>query len=244
MSGKGLLVVLSGPSGAGKDTVLKSLMQKEPGVRLSVSATTRAPREGEEDGKDYFFLSRPRFEELVENGKMLEHAEYCGNFYGTPSEPIEAWQAEGCDVILEIEVQGGAQIKTKRPDCVSIFILPPSLEVLEKRLRLSLSNSDVYINIAGGIRISEPAIDLGVVLAVVSSARDKAIDEKVLAFGEVGLSGEVRAVSQAAGRVQEAKKLGFTTVILPEVCREQIGKVEGIRLCGVRTVADAVGVIL
>ena len=135
MSGKGLLVVLSGPSGAGKDTVLKSLMQKEPGVRLSVSATTRAPREGEEDGKDYFFLSRPRFEELVENGKMLEHAEYCGNFYGTPSEPIEAWQAEGCDVILEIEVQGGAQIKTKRPDCVSIFILPPSLEVLEKRLR-------------------------------------------------------------------------------------------------------------
>ena len=135
MSGKGLLVVLSGPSGAGKDTVLKSLMQKESGVRLSVSATTRAPREGEEDGKDYFFLSRPRFEELVENGKMLEHAEYCGNFYGTPSEPIEAWQAEGCDVILEIEVQGGAQIKTKRPDCVSIFILPPSLEVLEKRLR-------------------------------------------------------------------------------------------------------------
>ena len=135
MSGKGLLVVLSGPSGAGKDTVLKSLMQKEPGVRLSVSATTRALREGEEDGKDYFFLSRPRFEELVENGKMLEHAEYCGNFYGTPSEPIEAWQAEGCDVILEIEVQGGAQIKTKRPDCVSIFILPPSLEVLEKRLR-------------------------------------------------------------------------------------------------------------
>ena len=135
MSGKGLLVVLSGPSGAGKDTVLKSLMQNEPGVRLSVSATTRAPREGEEDGKDYFFLSCPRFKELVENGKMLEHAEYCGNFYGTPSEPIDAWQAEGCDVILEIEVQGGAQIKTKRPDCVSIFILPPSLEVLEKRLR-------------------------------------------------------------------------------------------------------------
>ena len=117
------------------------------------------------------------------------------------------------------------------------------LAVLEKRLNLPLSNSDVYINIAGGIRINEPAIDLGVVLAVVSSARDKAIDEKVMAFGEVGLSGEVRAVSQADKRVQEAKKLGFTTVILPEVCREQIGKVEGVRLCGVRTVADAVKVI-
>ena len=117
------------------------------------------------------------------------------------------------------------------------------LAVLEKRLNLKLSSADVYVNIAGGIRISEPAIDLGVVMAVVSSYKDKPIDEKVLAFGEVGLSGEVRAVSQAVQRVQEAKKLGFTTVILPEVCREQIGTVEGIRLCGVRTVADAVRLI-
>lgn len=114
------------------------------------------------------------------------------------------------------------------------------LAVLEKRLNLRLSNSDVYVNIAGGIRISEPAVDLGVVLAVISSYKDRAIDEKVLAFGEVGLSGEVRAVSQAGQRVQEAKKLGFTTIILPQVCREQIKEVEGVRLCGVRTVADAV----
>ena len=113
------------------------------------------------------------------------------------------------------------------------------LAVLEKRLNLRLSNSDVYVNIAGGIRINEPAIDLGVVLAVISSYKDRPIDERVLAFGEVGLSGEVRAVSQAGQRVQEAKKLGFTTIILPEVCREQIGAVEGIRLCGVRTLADA-----
>ena len=117
------------------------------------------------------------------------------------------------------------------------------LAVLEKRLNLHLSGSDVYVNIAGGIRINEPAIDLGVVLAIVSSSRDRAIDEKVLAFGEVGLSGEVRAVSQAAQRVQEAKKLGFTTVILPEVCREQIGEVKGVRLIGVRSVGDAVQAI-
>ena len=117
------------------------------------------------------------------------------------------------------------------------------LAVLEKRLNLHLSGSDVYVNIAGGIRINEPAIDLGVVLAIVSSSRDRAIDEKVLAFGEVGLSGEVRAVSQAAQRVQEAKKLGFTTVILPEVCREQIGDVKGLRLIGVRSVGDAVRAI-
>ena len=117
------------------------------------------------------------------------------------------------------------------------------LAVLEKRLNLRLSSSDVYVNIAGGIRINEPAIDLGVVLAVISSCKDKPIDEKVLAFGEVGLSGEVRAVSQAGQRVQEAKKLGFTTIILPEVCREQIGEVQGVRLCGVRTVADAVRLV-
>ena len=117
------------------------------------------------------------------------------------------------------------------------------LAVLEKRLNLHLSGSDVYVNIAGGIRINEPAIDLGVVLAIVSSSRDRAIDEKVLAFGEVGLSGEVRAVSQAAQRVQEAKKLGFNTVILPEVCREQIGEVKGVRLIGVRSVGDAVQAI-
>ena len=117
------------------------------------------------------------------------------------------------------------------------------LAVLEKRLNLHLSGSDVYVNIAGGIRINEPAIDLGVVLAIVSSSRDQAIDEKVLAFGEVGLSGEVRAVSQAAQRVQEAKKLGFTTVILPEVCREQIGAVTGVCLIGVRSVGDAVRAI-
>lgn len=114
------------------------------------------------------------------------------------------------------------------------------LAVLEKRLGMHLSSSDVYVNIAGGIRISEPAVDLGVVLAIASSYQDKPIDDKVLAFGEVGLSGEVRAVSQAAQRVQEAKKLGFSTVILPEVCREQIGAVQGIRLIGVRTVGDAV----
>lgn len=117
------------------------------------------------------------------------------------------------------------------------------LAVLEKRLNLHLSNSDVYVNIAGGIRINEPAIDLGVVLAIVSSCSDQPIDTKLLAFGEVGLSGEVRSVSQAAQRVQEARKLGFTIVILPEVCREQLGEVPGLQLCGVRSVRDAVDYI-
>ena len=114
------------------------------------------------------------------------------------------------------------------------------LAVLEKRLNLPLSGCDAYVNIAGGIRISEPALDLGIVLALISSYQDRVIPDRTMAFGEVGLSGEVRAVSQAGQRVQEAGKLGFDTVILPEVCMEQVPEVQGVRLLGVRTVKDAV----
>ncbi|MCI8417994.1 MAG: DNA repair protein RadA [Lachnospiraceae bacterium] len=114
------------------------------------------------------------------------------------------------------------------------------LAVLEKRLNLPLSGCDAYVNIAGGIRIQEPALDLGIVLALISSYQDKVISDRTLVFGEVGLSGEVRAVSQAAQRVQEARKLGFDTVILPAVSMEQAADISGVRLLGVRTVKDAV----
>ena len=114
------------------------------------------------------------------------------------------------------------------------------LAVLEKRAGLRLSAADVYVNIAGGIRMNEPALDLGIVLAVASSLRDVPVDDKVIAFGEVGLSGEVRSVSMAAQRVQEAAKLGFETVILPESCRKQAERVQGVRMAGVRTVREAV----
>lgn len=114
------------------------------------------------------------------------------------------------------------------------------LAVLEKRLGLQLSSCDAYVNIAGGIRMREPAVDLGIVMALISSYKDCIIDDKTLVFGEVGLSGEVRAVSMARQRVQEAKKLGFTTVILPEVCRKSVGAVEDIELKGVSTVRDLV----
>ena len=127
---KGLLLVISAPSGGGKE-----LFAQDENLRLSVSATTRSPRPGEEHGKQYYFLSRKEFEGLVHEGKMLEHAEYVGNYYGTPREPVEAWMEEGHDVVLEIEVKGGAQVKKLMPECVSIFILPPSMKVLEKRLR-------------------------------------------------------------------------------------------------------------
>jgi DNA repair protein RadA/Sms len=117
------------------------------------------------------------------------------------------------------------------------------LAVLEKRMNMPCSSLDAYVNIAGGVRLREPAIDLGIVAAIISSYRDIAIDDKTIVFGEVGLSGEVRAVSQAKERVQEAKKLGFETVILPQVCLRPVGKAEGIDLKGVRSVRELNAVI-
>ena len=132
---KGLLLVISAPSGGGKGTILQELFAQDENLRLSVSATTRGPRPGEEHGKQYYFLSREEFEGLIQEGKMLEHAEYVGNYYGTPRQPVEDWMDQGHDVVLEIEVKGGAQVKQLMPEGVSIFILPPSMKVLEKRLR-------------------------------------------------------------------------------------------------------------
>lgn len=132
---KGLLLVVSAPSAGGKGTILGELFRQDDNLRMSVSATTRQPRPGEEHGRHYFFVSREEFQKLVDEGKMLEHAEYVGNCYGTPRGPVENWMAEGRDVVLEIDVQGGAQVKKLMPDCVSVFITPPSLAVLEKRLR-------------------------------------------------------------------------------------------------------------
>lgn len=135
MPRKGLLIVISGPSGAGKGTIVHELLERDAKLRVSVSATTRLPRSGEVDGQNYFFVDPAEFERLVESDGMLEHAMYCDHAYGTPRKPVEAALESGYDVILEIDVQGAMQIKRKCPDCITIFILPPSKAVLEKRLR-------------------------------------------------------------------------------------------------------------
>lgn len=135
MSKKGLLVVYTGCSGVGKGTIMKKLLQKESNFRLSVSATTRSPRPGETHGKEYFFVSREEFKEMIDNNKFLEYAQYADNFYGTPKDAVEEMLNHGYNVFLEIEVQGGLQILKKCPDCLSIFIVPPSMEELEHRLR-------------------------------------------------------------------------------------------------------------
>ena len=130
---KGTLFIVSGPSGCGKGTVLAEIL-KQDNVYYSVSATTRTPRPGEINGVNYHFLSKDEFEKLIENDGMLEYANYCGNYYGTPKKPVEDMLAEGKNVILEIEVQGALKVMEKCPEAVSVFILPPSLKELRRRL--------------------------------------------------------------------------------------------------------------
>lgn len=132
---KGLLFVVSAPAGCGKDTILEQLFKKTDTVGYSVSATTRAPREGEVDGVHYHFRTRDEFERMIKGGEVLEYTEYCGNYYGTPRKGVEDLLAEGKDVILKIEVEGAMNIKRIFPECCLVFILPPSLAELERRLR-------------------------------------------------------------------------------------------------------------
>ncbi len=131
---KGKLIVISAPSGCGKSTVVHALMDLRPNLKFSISATTRAPRIGEVDGKDYFFVSREKFMEMVEREEFLEHAIYVDNCYGTPRKALDEMLEKGLDVILDIDVQGAFQIREKRPDALMIFLMPPSFEDLEKRL--------------------------------------------------------------------------------------------------------------
>lgn len=144
---RGLLIILSSPSGAGKSTLARRLMDWDPSLRFSVSATTRAARPGEEDGREYHFRSRAAFEAMVAAGEMLEHAEVFGNFYGSPRGPVEAAMAAGCDTLFDVDWQGGQQIKNSvlGKDVVSIFILPPSMAELERRLRARAQDSDAVI---------------------------------------------------------------------------------------------------
>jgi guanylate kinase len=142
---RGKLIVVSGPSGAGKSTVIARLMREDPDVVFSVSATTRPPREGEIDGKSYFFVTREKFQSMVENGELLEHAEYVGNCYGTPKAPVLASLKTGKSVLFDIEVQGAAQIKAQCPEAILIFVVPSDFSQIEKRLRARGTDSEEKI---------------------------------------------------------------------------------------------------
>ncbi len=146
MSENGILIIFSGPSGSGKDTVLNKLIAGREDIKVSVSMTTREKREGEIDGTHYYFVSREYFEKKVSEDKMLENAEYNGNLYGTPKAPVDEMLKAGKAVILEIEVQGAEKIRKLYPDVISIFLMPPSMRVLEERLRGRGTDDEETVN--------------------------------------------------------------------------------------------------
>ncbi len=158
MQRKGLLLILSSPSGAGKSTLARRLMAWDPTMRFSISATTRAPRPGEEDGREYYFRSHAQFEELVAAGQMLEHATVFDNRYGSPRAPVDEAMAQGRDTVFDIDWQGGQQIRASAlaRDVVSVFILPPSIAELDRRLHTRGQDSEAVI--AGRMAKSESEI--------------------------------------------------------------------------------------
>jgi guanylate kinase len=155
--GKGLLIVLSGPSGAGKGTVCKVLLARHPEIAISVSCTTRSPRTGEREGVNYFFKSETEFMRLIHEDEFLEHACVYGNYYGTPKSFVAQKLAEGSDVLLEIDVQGALKAKKIFPDGVFIFLVPPSMEELERRIRGRATESEEQIKVRLGKAKSEMA---------------------------------------------------------------------------------------
>ena len=146
LNNRGLLIVISGPSGVGKGTVRKALFEKtDHNLTYSVSMTTRKIRPGEVDGKDYYFVSKEEFQQKIKDGKLLEHAEFVGNYYGTPLDKVNEQLEAGKEVVLEIEVEGASQVKEKMPECVMIFIAPPSKEELYNRLKNRGTESEEVI---------------------------------------------------------------------------------------------------
>jgi guanylate kinase len=183
----GLLTVISGPSGVGKDTLIKRLLELDRNLRYSVSCTTRPPRPKEVDGVDYTFVNRERFQQLVDEGAFLEHATYDGNLYGTVIERVERARDAGHDIVLKIEVQGAEQVREKVPDAVFIFVLPPSTEELERRQELR--NSETSRTMASRRKIAEREMTY------------------VLRYGHVVVNDELeRAAAEVLAIIREARE--------------------------------------
>lgn len=172
---KGLLIVVSGPSGTGKGTVCGELLDSTPELAYSISATTRAPRAGEVDGKNYYFLTKERFEELIAEGGFLEYANVYGNYYGTPLVKIQERLAEGDDILLEIDTQGALEVMKKCPDGLFIFLLPPSLGELERRIRGRGSETEESLKKRLGNAKAEIAIGEKYKYVVVNDTVKKAV---------------------------------------------------------------------
>ncbi|MDJ0788805.1 MAG: guanylate kinase [Myxococcota bacterium] len=214
MSRRGLPFVVSAPSGTGKTTVCRAIVERLPGIAFSVSHTTRLPREGEVDGRHYHFVTRERFDELVSEGAFLEHAEYAGNAYGTSWEAIDTPLLEGQDLLLEVEVQGAAQIRERRDDARFVFLLPPSLAELEQRLRSRGTDSDEAVARRLAIVSQELAAVHGFDYAVVNRDLEEAI-AAVAAIIEAERRGETHAVEARHGRAGVVAEWGEALGIAP-----------------------------
>ena len=177
MSKKGMMVILSAPSGCGKDTVFHEILNIRNDVKESISATTRQPRTGEVDGVNYFFLTKDKFEEMIENNEFLEYASYNNCYYGTPKKAAMDMVLQGKICFLIIECQGAKKVMKNCPDAVSIFLMPPSIETLEKRLKKR--NTDSEEQIANRLRIAEEEINSSSMFdyIVVNNELEKAVDE-------------------------------------------------------------------
>jgi guanylate kinase len=185
---RGSLLVLSAPSGAGKTTLVKALLARDPALRFSISYTTRSPRPGETDGKDYCFVDRARFQQMIDHGEFLEHAEVFGNCYGTSRAQVEALRTAGHDVLLEIDWQGARQIRANAPDCKTVFILPPSVAELERRLRSRATDSEDVIRRRLGQALDDMSHWAEFGFVVVNAQLDEAVDGLIAILGGDGSS--------------------------------------------------------
>ena len=174
---RGMLLLYTGSSGVGKGTIMQELLKRDKNIRLSVSNTTRSPRNGEIDGVHYNFVTKEQFESLIKKDGYLEYAQYCGNYYGTPKQQVEDLLNQGYDVFLEIEVCGGLQIMEKYPDVLSIFVLPPSIDTLEKRLRKRNTENEETILERLGQAKREISFKDKYKYAVVNDKLEDAVDE-------------------------------------------------------------------
>jgi len=185
-SAAGRLTVLTGPSGVGKGTLVRLLLERHPRIWLSVSATTRAPRQGEQEGVSYFFLSRERFEQRVSEGGFLEWAEFAGNLYGTPRQPVEERLQQGRPVLLEIELEGARQVRRSFPEGLQVFLEPPSFEELERRIRGRGTDSEEAIQ----KRLTRARVELAASpefdARLVNGELEKALAELVRLMGLLG----------------------------------------------------------
>ena len=199
---KGLLIVLSGPSGVGKGTILKEFVNDpELNLAYSVSMTTRKMRPGEIEGVNYNFVDRPAFEQAIRDGELLEYAEFVGNYYGTPLKNVEKLRAERKNVLLEIEVQGAKKVMAKCPEAVSVFILPPSFAVLEKRLRRRATDSEEAVQKRLAAARGEILQAADYDYMVVNDALEDCVSDL-----EAGLQGEKCRSARAGNLIEEVLK--------------------------------------